>query len=155
MWQATRLGIALGALLCALPAMGQFMDREGAFARATGIAAATLPDVDAADLVPFRIGYDLTLLETGNPAGGFEVDFLLRSSRSVLPAREVIAAAPDAGSAARIELLLAGVEFAYHYRTVRVRFTERGDAPPTAEYSSLLLNRDPEPPAGGVSSSPD
>lgn len=137
-------GFVLGALLCAAPATAQFVDREAVFARARDIAAASLPGLESADLAPFRIGYGLTLLETGDPAGSFEVDLLIRSSREVLPAREVIAAAPDAQAAARLESLLAGVEYAWHYRTVRVRFAEQGDAAPAAEYSTLLLNRDPE-----------
>jgi len=152
MLQAPRLGIVLGLILCA-PAAAQLVDREAVFARAAEIASTTLAGVEAADLALFRIDYELTLLETGNPAGGFEVDLLLRSTRSVLPARDVISAAPDAESAARIESLLAGTEIAYHYRTIRVRFTERGDTPGVAEFSSLLLNRDPEAAVGGVSSS--
>ena len=137
-------GIVLGALLCAAPALAQLVDREAVFARARDIAAATLPGVEGADLAPFQIAYGLTLLETGDPAGSFEVDLLIRSSREVLPALEVIAAAPDAEAAARLESLLAGVEYAWHYRTVRVRFAEQGDAVPAAEFSTLLLNRDPE-----------
>ena len=86
------------------------------------------------------------------PGGAFEVDLLVRSSRPVLPAPEVIAAADGAEAAARLESLFAGVGFAYHYRTIRVRFPERGDAAPSAACSSLLLNRDPEPPGEGVSS---
>jgi len=142
--------VALCAFFCVASAAAQLVDREAVFVRASGIAAATLPGVETADLAPFRIGYDLTLLETGNPAGGFEVDMLLRSSREVLPAQEVIAAAADAESASRLEALLAGVEFAYHYRTVRVRFAEQSDTAPAAEFSTLLLNRDPELPAGAV-----
>ena len=46
----------------------------------------------------------------------------MRSSRPVLPAPEVIAAADGAEAAARLESLFAGVGFAYHYRTIRVRF---------------------------------
>ncbi len=145
-------GFALCAIVCAAPAAAQLMDREAVFARASEIAAATLPGVETADLVPFRIGYDLTLLATGNPAGGFEVDLLLRSSREVLPAQEIIAAARDAEAASRLKVLLADVEFAYHYRTVRVRFAEQGDAAPSAEFSTLLLNRDPESPAKALSS---
>jgi hypothetical protein len=137
-------GIVLGTLLCAAPATAQFVDREAVFVRARDIATATLPGIEAADLAPFRIAYGLTLLETGDPAGSFEVDLLIRSSREVLPAREVIAAAPDAEAAARLESLLAGAEYAWHYRTVRVRFAEQGDAAPAAEFSTLLLNRDPE-----------
>lgn len=137
-------GFVLGTLLCAAPAMAQLVDREAVFARARDIAMAALPGVESADLAPFRIGYGLTLLETGDPAGSFEVDLLIRSSREVLPAHEVIAAAPDAQAAARLESLLAGVGYAWHYRTVRVRFAEQGDAAPAAEYSTLLLNRDPE-----------
>jgi hypothetical protein len=132
--------------------VAQLVDREAVFTRAREIAAATLAGVESADLAPFRIAYDLTLLETGNPAGTFEVALLLRSSRQVLVAQEIIAAAPDAGSAARLEVLLAGAEFAYHYRIIRVRFPEQGDGPPFAEFSTLLLNRDPETEAAGVSS---
>lgn len=137
-------GIVLGALLCAAAAVAQLVDRGAIFARARDIAVATLPGVESADLAPFRIGYGLTLLASGDPAGSFEVDLLIRSSREVLPAREVIAAAPDAEAAVRLESLLAGVEYAWHYRTVRVRFAEQGDAAPAAEFSTLLLNRDPE-----------
>lgn len=143
--------IVFCVLFCAIPAAAQLVDREAVFARAWEIAAATLEGIEAVDLAPFRIDYSLTLTETGNPAGGFEVDLLLRSSRSVVPAREVIAAAPDVEAASRLGALLAGVELAYHYRTVRVRFAEQGDAPPSAEFSTLLLNHDPESPAGAVS----
>jgi len=143
--------VALYAFLCAAPAAAQLVDREAVFTRAREIAAATLGDLETADLAPFRIAYDLTLLETGNPAGTFEVALLLRSSREVLAAQEIVAAAPDAESAARLEVLLAGAEFAYHYRTVRVRSAEQGDATPSAEFSTLLLNHDPESPAGAVS----
>ena len=106
-------GIVLGVVLFAVPAAAQFIDRDAVFARAREIAAAALPGVESADLAPFQIAYDLTLLETGNPAGGFEVALLLRSSREVLAAQEVIAAA--------------------------------------AEYSTLLLNRDPDAGSAGVS----
>ena len=143
-------GFVLGALLYAAPAMAGLVDREAVFARAREIATAALPGLEGADLAPFRIAYGLTLLETGDPAGGFVVDLLIRSSREVLPAREVISAAPDAEAAARLESLLAGVEYAYHYRTVRVRFAEQGDAAPSAEFSTLLLNRDPDAGAAGV-----
>ena len=146
------VGMALGALLCAAPAMAGLVDRETVFARASEIATATLPGVEGADLAPFHIAYGLTLLETGDPAGGFEVDLLIRSSREVVPARDVISAAPDAEAAARLGLVLAGVEYAYHYRTVRVRFAEQGDSAPSAEFSTLLLNRDPEMGVAGVSS---
>jgi len=145
-------GIVLGTLLCAAAAAAQLVDRAAVFARARDIAAATLPGVEAADLAPFQIAYGLTLLETGDPAGSFEVDLLIRSSREVLPAREVISAAPDADAAARLESLLTGVEYAWHYRTVRVRFAEQGDAAPSAAFSTLLLNRDPEAGVAGVSS---
>jgi hypothetical protein len=145
-------GIVLGAFLAAAPATAQLIDRDAVFARAREVAAATLPDVEVADLDPFQIAYDLTLLETGSPAGGFEVVLLLRSSREVVPALDIISAAPDADAASRLENQLAGVEFAYHYRTVRVRFTEQGEAAPAAEYSTLLLNRDPEAGPTGVSS---
>jgi hypothetical protein len=145
-------GIALGAFLFAAPAAAQFIDRDAVFTRAREIAAASLPGVESVDLVPFQIAYDLTLLETGNPAGGFEVALLFASSREVLAAREIIAAAPDAESAARLETLLAGAEFAYHYRIIRVRFPEQGDTPPAAEFSTLLLNRDPDTGPVGVSS---
>ncbi len=145
-------GIVLGAFLAAAPAAAQLIDRDAVFARAREVAAATLPGIESADLAPFRISYDLTLLETGDPAGGFEVDLLLRSSREVVPALEIISAAPDADAASRFENLLAGVEFAYHYRTVRVRFTEQGETALSAEFSTLLLNRDPEPPAEALSS---
>ena len=144
-------GIVLGVFLAAAPAAAQLIDRDAVFARARSIAAAALPDVVAADLAPFQIAYDLTMLETGSPAGGFEVTLLLRSSREVLAAKEVIAAAPDAAAAARLESLLAGVESAWHYRTIRVRFPERGDAPTAAEFSTLLLNRDPDTGLTGVS----
>ncbi|MSQ92039.1 MAG: hypothetical protein EXR87_03765 [Gammaproteobacteria bacterium] len=120
------------------------------FARAREVAVATLPDVEVADLAPFQIAYDLTLLETGSPAGEFQVTLLLRSSREVVPALDIISAAPDAAAAARLEDLLAGAEFAFHYRTVRVRFAEQGEAAPAAEFSTLLLNRDPEAGPTGV-----
>ena len=145
-------GFALGAFLVAASAAAQLIDRDAVFARAREVAVAMLPDLEVADLAPFQIAYELTLLETGNPAGGFEVALLLRSSREVLAANEVIAAAPDAESAARLRTLLAGVEFAYHYRTVRVRFAEQGDTAPSAEFSTLLLNRDPEAGPADVSS---
>jgi hypothetical protein len=145
-------GMALGALLCAAPAMAQLVDRQAVFARAREIATATLPGVESVDLAPFHIGYGVTLLDTGDPNGSFEVDLLIRSSREVLPAKEVISAAPDSEAAARLESLLAGVDYAWHYRTVRVRFAEQGDSAPTAEFSTLLLNRDPEAAAAGVSS---
>jgi len=145
-------GIVLGAFLAAAPAAAQLIDRDAVFARAREVAAATFPDVEVADLAPFQIAYDLTLLETGSPAGGFEVLLLLRSSREVVAALDIISAAPDAEAAARLENLLTGVEFAYHYRTVRVRFTEQGEAAPAAEISTLLLNRDPEAGPTGVSS---
>ena len=141
--------VVLGAVLFAAPAAAQLIDRDAIFARAREVAVAALPGIEAADLAPFRIAYDLTLLETGDPAGGFEVDLLMRSSREVVSAREVISAAPDAAATARLEGLLEGVEYAWHYRTVRVRFSEQGDATPAAEFSTLLLNRDPE---AGVSS---
>jgi hypothetical protein len=144
--------IALCAFLCAASAAAQLVDREAVFTRAREIAAATLGDVETADLAPFRVAYGLTLLETGNPEGTFEVTLLLRSSREVLTARDVIAAEPDAESAARLEALLTGAEFAYHYRIIRVRFPEQGDAPPYAEFSTLLLNRDPDTGPAGVSS---
>lgn len=144
-------GIVLGTLLCASAATAELVDREAIFARARDIATATLPGVDGADLAPFRIAYGLTLLETGDPAGSFEVDLLIRSSREVLAARDVISAAPDAEAAARLGKLLAGAEQAWHYRTVRVRFAEQGDAAPVAEFSTLLLNRDPDGGVTGVS----
>jgi hypothetical protein len=145
-------GIVLGAFLAAASAAAQLIDRDAVFARAREVAVATLPNVEVTDLAPFQIAYDLTLLETGSPAGGFEVTLLLRSSRQVLAAKEVVAAAPDAESAARLKTLLSGVEFAWHYETIRVRFPEQGDAPPAAEFSTLLLNRDPEARPTGVSS---
>ncbi len=141
-------GIALGIVLFAAPAAAQFIDRDAVFARAREIATEALPGVESSDLMPFHVGYELTLLETGNPSGGFDVVLLLRSSREALAASDVIAAAPDAEAAARLGKLLAGAEFAYHYRTIHVRFPERGDEPGAAGYSTLLLNRDPdaEPP---------
>lgn len=148
-------GILLGVVLIAAPAAAQLIDRDAVFARARAVAVGTLPGIDGADLAPFRIAYDLTLLETGNPTGGFEVTLLLRSSREVLAASQVVAAAPDAESAQRLETLLAGAGFAWHYRTVLVRFPEQGDAPPTAEFSTLLLNRDPDAGSAGVSSQPE
>jgi len=145
-------GIVLGAFLAAASAAAQLIDRDAIFARAREVAVATLPNVEVTDLAPFQIAYDLTLLETGSPAGGFEVALLLRSSREVVPVLDIISAAPDAEAASRLESLLAGVEFAYHYRTVRVRFAEQGEAAPAAEFSTLLLNRDPERPAEALSS---
>ena len=144
----------LAGILFATPAAAQLIDREAVFARAREVAVVSLPGVEGADLAPFQIAYGLTLLETGNPAGGFEVTLLLRSSREVLGTREVIAAAPDAESAARLETLLAGAGSAWHYRTVRVRFPEQGDARAAAEFSTLLLNRDPELQPAGVLSTP-
>lgn len=147
-----RLGLALCIGLCTAPAAAQLVDRETIFAQARAIAACALAGVETADLALFRIAYSLTLLETGNPHGGFEVDMLLRSSRSVVPAQEVVAAAPDAELRSGLEALLAGVEFAYHYRTVRVRFAELGDEPSSAAFSTLLLNRDPGPAVEELSS---
>jgi len=145
-------GIALGAFLVAASAAAQLIDRDVVFARAREVAVAALPDVAGADLAPFQIAYDLTLIETGSPAGEFQVTLLLRSSREVVPALDIISAAPDAAAAARLEDLLAGAEFAFHYRTVRVRFAEQGNTVPSAEFSTLLLNRDPEAGPAGVSS---
>lgn len=127
------------------------VDQEAIFARAREIAVAT-GGVEAADLFPFRIAYAATRLETGNPAGEFEVDLLIRSSRSVVPAAEVIAAAGEPDAVARLTALLDGSESAWHYRTIRVRFVAAGDAPAGLEFSTLLLNRDPEPAAAAVSS---
>lgn len=144
-----RLVVLLGGWLLAglaLSAPAGMVDRDAVFARAREIAAAMLPDVAAGDLAGFRIAYVLTLLPTGNPEGGFEVDLLLRSSRSVMPAEDVITVAEDTENMLRLESLLRGAAQAWHYRTVRVRFAETGAAAPTAEFSSLLLNRDPELP---------
>lgn len=152
MRQALWLGIMFCIGLQAAAANAQLVDREAIFARARAVAAATLDGVNVGDLAPFRIAYSLTLLGTGNPHGGFEVDLLLGSSRSTLPAREVIAAAPDADTQARLEDLLANVELAYYYRSVRVRFAEQDGPPAAAEYSTVLLNGDPEVPGGGLSS---
>jgi hypothetical protein len=146
------VGIVLGVVIIAAPAAAQLIDRDAVFARAREVAAHALPGIEGAELAPFRIAYDLTLLETGNPAGGFEVTLLLRSSREMLAASQVVAAAADAESAARLETLLAGAEFAWHYRTILVRFPEQGDTPPTAEFSTLLLNSDPDAGSVGVSS---
>lgn len=148
-------GIVLGVVFLAAPAAAQLVDRDAVFDRARDVATQALPDIEAADLASFRIAYDLTLLDTGNPGGGFEVTLLIRSSREVLAARDVIAAAPDAESVARLEAVLAGAEYAWHYRTIRVRLPEQGATPPTAEFSTLLLNRDPEAGAAGVSSQPE
>ncbi len=128
----------------ALSAPAGLVDRDAVFARAREIAVATLPGVTAADLDGFRIAYVLALLETGNPEGGFEVDLLVRSSRSVVAAPDVISVVDDTQDRLRLESLLQDAEQAWHYRTVRVRFAETGDAAPAAEFSSLLLNRDPE-----------
>ncbi len=136
--------VLFGIALHAAAAEAELVNRDAIFARAQDIAAAALPDAERADLALFYIAYDLSLLETGNPAGGFEVVLLLKSSREVLKAREVIAAAPDAEAAARLEKLLDGAELAYHYRTVRVNFPELEDEPASASYSGLLLNRDPD-----------
>lgn len=138
-------------LIPAAPRAAELIDQEAVFARAREIAAAA-GGVEATDLLPFRIAYAATRLETGNAGGDFEVDLLVRSSRSVVPSAEVIAAAGEPEAAARLEALLAGSESAWHYRTVRVRFTTADDAPPGLEYSTLLLNRDPEPAAPAVSS---
>ncbi len=135
----------LAAWLAAQPlAASELADPEAIFARARAIAAQELPGVAAADLAGFRIAYALTRLETGDPDGSFEVDLLLRSSRSVLAADEVIAATSDTAAAARLRQLLAGTERAWYYRTVRVRFSAGVDAAAEAGYSTVLLNRDPE-----------
>jgi len=138
----------LGWLLAglALAARPTLVDREAVFARARALAVATHPELAAEDLAGFRIAYVLTLLETGNPEGGFEVDLLLRSTRQELPAAEVIAAAGDAAAAQELRSLLQESAQAWHYRTVRVRFAETGAATAGTEFSTLLLNRDPERP---------
>ena len=143
MRQVVLLGCWLLAGL-ALSAPVGLVDRDAVFARAREIAVATLPGVTAADLDGFRITYVLALLETGNPEGGFEVDLLVRSSRSVVAAPDVISVVDDTQDRLRLESLLQDAEQAWHYRTVRVRFAETGTAAPAAEFSSLLLNRDPE-----------
>lgn len=104
-------GIALGAFHFAAPAAAQFIDRDAVFTRAREVAAASLPGVESADLVPFQIAYDLTLLETGNPAGGFGVALLLTSSREVLAARRRVfdpAVEPRSGCRARGSIITAG-----------------------------------------------
>lgn len=138
------IGWLLAGLVLAAPAA--LVDRAGVFARARAVAVAARPELATEDLTGFRIAYALALLETGNPEGDFEVDLLLRSTRQVLPAAAVIAAAEDAAAAQELAALLQGSGLAWHYRTVRVRFTETGAAASSTEFSTLLLNRDPEPP---------
>ncbi|MFZ2508017.1 MAG: hypothetical protein WAW79_06075 [Steroidobacteraceae bacterium] len=137
-------GILFAIALQAAAADAELVNRDAIFTRAQDVAAVALPDAERGDLALFYIAYDLTLLETGNPVGSFEVVLLLKSSREVLKAREVIAAAPDAEAAARLAELLDGAELAYHYRTIRVNFPELENEPASASYSALLLNRDPD-----------
>ncbi len=145
-------GILLGYILSVAPAAAQLVDRDAVFERAVAVAAVALPDLEPADLALFHIGYDLTLLESGNPAGAFEVVLLLKSSREVLAAQDVIAAAADTEAAARLGELLAATDFAWHYRTIHVHFPETADEAISAEYSTLLLNRDPDAAPSVVSS---
>lgn len=133
------VAVSAGAL-----ADAPLVDRDAVFARARAIAAAQLPETAGERLLPFAIEYRLTLLETGRPEGAFEVDLLIAGSRSVIPAAELIAAAPEAAEKARLEQLLAGVTSGYFYRTVKARFPETGENAPAAVLSTILLNRDPE-----------
>ena len=139
-----RLALLTAALLAAAPlAAADLLDQESVFARARELAV-TEAGVDAADLLPFRISYEATRLDTGDPRGTFEVDLLVRSSRSVLRAREVIEAAGETEAAARLKGLLRGSDSAWHYQTVRVRFRASGRPEPDVQITTTLLNRDPE-----------
>lgn len=135
--------LTAGLLLAAPLAAGDLLDQESVFARARELAVAEAGVADA-DLLPFRISYEATRLETGDPAGSFEVDLLLRSSRSVVPAADVIAAAADPAAAARLKALLRGSKSAWHYQTVRVRFRSAGDTQADVQLTTTLLNEDPE-----------
>lgn len=139
-----RLAHLTAALLAAAPlAATDLLDQESVFARARELAVARA-GVEAADLLPFRISYEATRLETGDPAGTFEVDLLLRSSRNVVPSADVIEAAGHTERAAELKALLRGSKSAWHYRMVRVRF-RAGDRPaPDVELTTTLLNSDPE-----------
>ena len=139
-----RATLLTAALLVAAPvAAAELLDQESVFARARELAIAEAGVADA-DLLPFRISYEATRLETGDPAGTFEVDLLLRSSRSVVPAADVIAAAPDPAAASRLKALLRGSKSAWHYQTVRVRFRPTGNPQPDVQLTTTLLNDDPE-----------
>lgn len=140
---------AIVLLALALPAAqadAVLVDRQAVFARAQAIAAARLPELAAEQLLPFAIDYRLTLLETGRPEGAFEVDLLIASSRAVIAAPDLIAAAADAAEAARFEKLLAGAATAFFYEIVKLRFAETAGYPEEASRSTILLNRDPEAP---------
>ena len=139
-----RLALLTAALLVAAPlAATELLDQESVFARARELAVREAGVADA-DLLPFRISYEATRLGTGDPDGTFEVDLLLRSSRSVVPAADVIAAAPDAVAASRLKALLRGSKTAWHYQTVRVRFRRAGDPQADVQMTTTLLNEDPE-----------
>lgn len=139
-----RLALLTAGLLAAAPlAAADLLDQEAVFARARELAV-TEAGVEAADLLPFRIAYEASRLDTGDPAGTFDVDLLIRSSRSVLPADEVISAAEDPAAAARLKALLRGSKNAFHYRTVHVRFRAAGKPRPDVQLTTTLLNSDPE-----------
>ena len=139
-----RLVLLTAALLAAAPlAAADLLDQEAVFARARELAV-TEAGVPDSDLLPFRITYEASRLDTGDPVGTFDVDLLLRSSRSVLPAAEVIGAAEDADAAARLKALLRGSKHAFHYRTVHVRFRAGGKPDPDVQLTTTLLNSDPE-----------
>lgn len=139
-----RLVLLTAGLLALAPvAAADLLDQEAVFARAREFAVAEA-GVDAADLLPFRISYEASRLDTGDPAGTFDVDLLIRSSRNVVRSDEVIAAAEDPAAAARLKALLRGSKTAWHYRTVHVRFRASGRAAPAVELTSTLLNSDPE-----------
>ena len=138
-----RAALLTAVLLIAAPlAAADLLDQEAVFARARELAVAEASVADA-DLLPFRIAYEATRLGTGDPAGTFEVDLLLRSTRSVVPAADVIAAA-DPEAVARLKALLRGSKSAWHYQTVRVRFRSAGDPQADVQLTTTLLNEDPE-----------
>ncbi len=141
---AALFGLALLAVQARAEA--PLVDRQAVFARAQAIAVARLPELAAERLLPFAIDYRLTLLETGRPEGAFEVDLLVASTRAMIAAPDLAAAAADAEEAARFEKLLAGADTAYFYEIVKLRFAETGARPDEASRSTILLNRDPESP---------
>lgn len=145
--------LLLPALFVSAAADPPLLDRDAVFARAQLLAAALLPETAAERLVPFSIDYRLTLLPTGRPDGAFEVNLLIASTRSVVPRADLLAAA-EAAERARLEGLLADAPQGYFYRTVKLRFAERGEHAPEAEFDTILLNRDPESPPATAPESP-
>ena len=113
-----RAVLLTAVLLIAAPlAAADLLDQEAVFARARELAVAE--------------------------AGVADADLLLRSTRSVVPAADVIAAAePEA--VARLKALLRGSKSAWHYQTVRVRFRSAGDPQADVQLTTTLLNEDPE-----------